>query len=129
MPVGIYAIPRKMRKHPEKKLEGWFIKNLNLYEDGLRFIQSQFRHVWMEPCGKRFNQIDILARDKNGIDVLIEVKIRATIYTIENQLQYYMKKWPCECRGIVAAKHIPKHLKSLPLPSDITLWEAKDDIC
>ncbi len=112
-----------MRKHPEKTLERWFIRNLSIYEEGLCFIQSQFRHIWMSSDYKKFNQIDILARDKNGIDVLIEVKVRATIYTVEMQLFRYMNKWPRKCRGVVAAKHIPKNLKRMELPPNITLWE------
>jgi len=115
------------RKHPEKKLENWLKKNLQLFENGLRLVKTQYRNYYF--CGdiKCFNQIDILALDKNGLPVIIEVKIYVNQFTLNKQLLGYMKRFPQKCRGIIAALHIPQWLLATKLPSNITLWCVKEN--
>lgn len=52
----------------EEKLEDYLIENLHLIEEGLTYIKRQFE----VPGGT----IDILAKDKNGVFCVIEVKIK-----------------------------------------------------
>lgn len=112
----------KKRKHPEKRLENWLKKNLGSFEKGMKFVAAQYRCYYIGG----FNQIDILAEDKNKIPVIIEVKIRANPYTLQNQLMFYLKKFPGKCRGIIAAIHFPPALLKKELPPNIQLWHLKN---
>lgn len=116
------------RNKPEKKLENWLKNNLEIFNPFYKLIGTQFRYKWQGDCGKRYNQIDILAEDSSNDNtpVLIEVKMKANVYSLEKQLKYYMEKWPTKCYGVIAALHITKNLQKALLPLDIELWDLSE---
>lgn len=73
-----------VRHIPESVLEKYLFRNLTLLEEGLKPIETQ---VMLE-----FGRIDILARDKHGQDVIIEVKVESDT-DIVWQRAYYESDW------------------------------------
>lgn len=80
----------------EKRLENWLFKNLHVLEDGLEGIAQQYRDSCLN-C-----PIDILAKDKNNLPVLIEVKICANHLAVR-QVKLYLKDFSVKCRAILVA--------------------------
>ena len=115
-----------MRKHPEKKIENWLKKNLELFEEGMQFIKQQYRYVYINKDFKKYIQIDILAKDKLGVYVIIEIKRIVNAYTLDEQLKFYMDKFPYYCRGIIASFSKPYKLLRQKLPSNISVWNIKE---
>lgn len=71
-------------KQLEKDVEDFLFRNLELIEEGLRPLKRQI----VLPEGR----MDILARDKNGRDVIIELKIEDDT-DIVWQRDYYVSEW------------------------------------
>jgi RecB family endonuclease NucS len=110
----------KKRNNPEKKIENWLIKNLEKYEQGLTFVRSQHKNMVGDWGHNRF---DILAVDKDGIFVIIEVKVRVSHWAIDTQLPTYMKNFGVPCRGIAAGVKISRFAKSMEMPENISVWD------
>jgi RecB family endonuclease NucS len=116
-----------MRKTPERKLEDWLCKNLSLFNPNYKFIGRQIRYYTSKDRGYGcFMQIDILAQDIDGTDIIIEIKNKATKYSIDMQLKYYMEHWPHKSRGILAAYYIPQSIFKNPIPSNVEIWRLSD---
>lgn len=64
----------------------------------MRLIKCQAFVVAGTKC-----RVDILAVDRHGVFVLIEVKVRASRFAFNTQLPYYARGFPHQCRTIVAA--------------------------
>jgi hypothetical protein len=112
----------------ERDLRNFLVKNLGLIETGLRVYDDEGMTGVEFPVGGRF--IDILAVDKEGRFVVIELKVSRGYDRVVGQLLRYMgwieQNMPASrpARGIIVAKEITTDLKlaSSRLP-DIQLIE------
>ena len=95
------------KEYAEKALEWWLFNNLSVVEKGLQPIARQFRYPLIN---RRFNPIDILAVDRLGRVVLIEVKLYANKNAV-SQLESYKKDFHMNCRTILIAWSFKDNLK------------------
>lgn len=99
----------------EKDLQNYLAKNLTLIESGLNLYEDEEIKGIEFPAGGRF--IDILAVDKKGDLVVIELKVSRGYDRVVGQLMRYMA-WITEnqadegqkVRGIIIAREISKDL-------------------
>lgn len=112
----------------ERDLQNYLVKNLGVIEPGLRLFEEEGITGVEFPVGGRF--IDILAVDKEGRYVVIELKVSRGYDRVIGQILRYMS-WveqnmdtPHPARGIIVAKEITADLKlaSSRLP-DVRLIE------
>ena len=99
---------KSFEKINESNIESYLINNLNLIEEGLKFVSRQYEI--------RNGRLDILAIDKNGTYVIIELKIKAN-KDIVWQASYYPEQFKKEkslenVRFIAMAPHFPVQIKS-----------------
>ena len=101
-------LPRTSMELPEKFIEEALIQNLEIIEEGLRFVRRQ---IIIPDIGR----IDILAHDKHGIPVVIEVKSGIADDTSLTQLLAYMSKIEEKegkrPRGVIVAEEFTKKLQ------------------
>lgn len=92
----------------EAEVEQYLLKNLDVLEEGLRPIQRQV----ILPNGR----IDIWARDKQGQDVLIEVKVENDTDLVW-QRSYYESEWKkkANVRFMVVSTELAPHLMAAVL--------------
>jgi Holliday junction resolvase-like predicted endonuclease len=93
----------------EAEYQKYIRENLSQIEDGLIVISEEYK----VPTGK----IDIFARDKNGVDVLIELKYPAAASSAIGQLLKYRedcrkKSRTEQVRCLLVAPQIPERLRS-----------------
>lgn len=97
----------KFIKISEKKLEKYLMKNLHLLEDGLSFFGRQ---IALEK-----GIIDILAKDKDGKLVIIELKVEDDKDLLWQE-KYYQdeieKRFQERPRFMAIAPHLPSHITS-----------------
>jgi hypothetical protein len=116
----------------ESDLQNYLVKNLGVIEPGLRLYEDEGITGVEFPVGGRF--IDILATDKDGRYVVIELKVSRGHDRVVGQLLRYMG-WveknmePSQpVRGIIVAKEITTDLKlATSRVPDIRLIEYKID--
>jgi RecB family endonuclease NucS len=99
----------------EQDLRNYLVKNLNRIEPGLQLYDEEGITGVEFPVGGRF--IDILAKDKDGRFVVIELKVSRGYDRVVGQLLRYMG-WVEKnmgtsqaARGIIVAKEITPDLK------------------
>lgn len=99
----------------EKDLQNYLVKNLNPIEPGLKLYEDEGITGVEYPVGGRF--IDILAVDKDGKFVVIELKVSRGYDRVVGQLLRYMG-WvqknieaAKQVRGIIVANEITDDLK------------------
>jgi len=99
----------------ERDLRNYLVKNLGLIEQGLRLYEEEGIIGVEFPVGGRF--IDILAVDKSGRYVVIELKVSRGYDRVVGQLLRYMG-WVAQnmgtsqpVRGIIVANEISADLK------------------
>jgi hypothetical protein len=99
----------------ERDLQNYLVKNLNVIEPGLRLYDEEGITGVEFSVGGRF--IDILAIDKNGRYVVIELKVSRGYDRVVGQLLRYMS-WVDQnmetsqpARGIIIANEITTDLK------------------
>lgn len=112
---NVYYITSALVKEGEFNLKGdeidlvnAVIKNPSLIEDGLKIVQREYR----TPLGI----VDLLAKDKNGIAVMIEFKRRRASLQAVSQLQRYVMFGNIQfgkCRGILVAPGITQNARKL----------------
>jgi endonuclease len=114
----------------ERDLRSYLVKNLSVIEPGLHLYEEEEITGEEFPVGGRF--IDILAVDKEGAYVVIELKVsRGYDRTIGQLLRYsaWVKKnmeTPKPVRGFIVAKEITDDLKlAASLVHDVRLVEYK----
>lgn len=113
----------------ETDLRNVLSPNLNCIEQGLNLHKEEDRNgVEYSIDGGR---IDILAKDKDGKFVVIELKLSKGREKVLGQLLYYMG-WidsnfgNAPCRGIIVAKEISKELKvSVQRVPGVSLYQYK----
>jgi hypothetical protein len=99
----------------EKDLQNYLAKNLLLIEPGLRLYEEEGITGIQYPVGGRF--IDILALDKDGQYVVIELKVSKGYDRVIGQLLRYMAwieknmETTKKIRGIIVASFITDDLK------------------
>jgi RecB family endonuclease NucS len=89
----------------EKKLENIVINNLNKLEKGMKFVSSQYKVAG--------GIIDILARDKNDILCIIELKVISNCKDLVYQCLYYPTQFRERTRMIVLAPDINSQICSV----------------
>lgn len=82
-------------KGNEKLLESYIAHNIEIVEKGMKLIGTQVK--------VKDGIIDILAKDKNGIDCIIELKIRTNDKNLIWQSAYYQSEIEEEVRVITLA--------------------------
>jgi Holliday junction resolvase-like predicted endonuclease len=91
----------------EHMLEEYLIKNMDIIEEGMQFISSQF--------AVDNGRLDILARDRNGTLCVIELKVNDDTDLIYQSVYYRLKikeKFQVNhVRMITIAPHYPAHIK------------------
>jgi RecB family endonuclease NucS len=99
----------------ERDLQNYLVKNLALIEPGLRLYDEEGITGVEFPVGGRF--IDILAVDKDGCYVVVELKVSRGYDRVVGQLLRYMgwveqnMETSQPVRGIIVAKEITSDLK------------------
>jgi endonuclease len=99
----------------ERDLRNYLVKNLALIEPGLRLYEEEGIIGVEFPVGGRF--IDILATDKDGGYVVVELKVSRGYDRVVGQLLRYMgwveknMETSQPVRGIIVAKEITSDLK------------------
>jgi len=115
------------RKHPEKRLENWLKKNLNLFDPNLRLVGTQFQTSWVIDNTKFLMRFDIFAEDMAKEKYIIEVKCRANQYSVTSQLDYYIKKYydltGIKCIGILAALKFSTATLKEAEKNNIIVWD------
>jgi len=114
----------------EKQMENWLEDNLENFESGLVLTKRQY---CMEKPGrtgtKRFARVDILARDTNSADVLIEVKwSQVRDFTITQQVAEYRKLYGKPCRCVVVGRTFSKSAISAAKDNNVELWNIYDGL-
>jgi endonuclease len=113
----------------EHDLRNYLAKNLSLLEPGLRLYEEEGIRGIEFPVGGRF--IDILAVDKSGALVVIELKVSRGYDRVIGQLMRYMA-WIKEnladpgqsVRGVIVGREITKDLLlACSLVQDVRLFE------
>jgi len=113
----------------ESDLRNYLSKNLHIIEAGLHLYEEEGVKGIEYPAGGRF--IDILAVDRNGDFVVIELKVSRGYDRVVGQLMRYMaliKENQAEStqkvRGIIVAREISKDLLlASSLIKDVSLFE------
>ena len=112
----------------ERDLQNYLVKNLSAIEPGLRLFEEEGITGVEYPVGGRF--IDILAIDKDGRYVVIELKVSRGYDRVVGQLLRYMgwveqnMETAKPVRGIIIANEITNDLKlATSRVSDIRLIE------
>ena len=112
----------------EKDLQNFLTKNMDQIEEGLTLYQDGERNGVEFPAGRR--RIDILANDKNGDLVVIELKVSRGPDRTLGQIQYYLgwvkqniAKDSQKVRGIIIASDIDDELQMACSVTDIDLGE------
>lgn len=113
----------------ERDLQSYLAKNLEQIEPGLTLFEDELSSGIEYPAGRR--KIDILAQDKNGGLVVIELKVARSYDRVVGQLLNYVS-WVKEnladpgqrVRGIIIGRKITEDLQLACLYiSDLTLME------
>ncbi len=103
---GMRASPHRAHSVPERVVEDVLSKDLGIIEDGLELVRRQY----MVSGGR----IDILARDREGRLVVIEVKSGLADDSTLTQLLSYMSSIEGEegkpVRGIIVAEDFTRRL-------------------
>lgn len=113
----------------ERDLQNFLVKNLNLIEDGLKLYEDEGITGVEYPVGGR--RIDILAVDREGALVVIELKVSKGHDRVVGQILRYLgwiKQNLAEdgqhVRGIIIAKEISDDLQlACSMTNDISLRE------
>lgn len=100
----------------EKDLQNYLVKNLSLIEPGLKLYDDEGMTGVQYPVGGRF--IDILAVDKDGKFVVIELKVSRGYDRVVGQLLRYMG-WVQ--KNIEAAKHVRGIIVANEITDDLKL--------
>ena len=120
------TVIRALEIQSEDEIKDYIERHLGDVEEGLKVIKREY------PTS--VGPMDFLAKDKDGIDTVIEVKIRAEDRTV-TQLRRYMRSYKkdskvAKVRGIIVAEEFTKRclddveeLKELGM--DIRLYECK----
>jgi endonuclease len=116
----------------EKDLRNYLSRNLHVLEEGLRLYEDEDREFnGIEfPVGGRF--IDILALDRDGNFVVIELKVSRGYDRVVGQLLRYMA-WISsklaagkKVRGMIVASEITEDLKlATSLIEGVKLWQYR----
>jgi RecB family endonuclease NucS len=106
----------------ERDLEDHLIQHLNILEKGLKFIARQFN--------TDVGRIDILAEDKNGCRVIIEVKVGeakdSAVGQVARYLGWFMKLDGKRPRGMLIASDFPEGVRyAATAVSSLTLHEYR----
>jgi hypothetical protein len=113
----------------ERDLQSYLAKNLDQIEPGLTLYEDELSSGVEYPAGRR--RIDILAQDKNGSLVIIELKVARSYDRVVGQILNYVS-WVKEnlaepdqrVRGIIIGRKITEDLQLACLfISDLTLME------
>lgn len=113
----------------ERDLQSYLAKNLDQIEPGLTLYEDELSRGVEYPAGRR--RIDILAQDKNGALVVIELKVARSYDRVVGQILNYVS-WVREnladpgqkVRGIIIGRKITEDLQLACLfISDLTLME------
>jgi len=113
----------------ERDLQSYLAKNLEQIEPGLTLYEDELSSGVEYPAGRR--RIDILAQDKNGALVVVELKVARSYDRVVGQILNYVS-WVKEnladpdqrVRGIIIGRKITEDLQLACLYiSDLTLME------
>ncbi len=104
----------------EDEIHEYLVNHLGELEEGLTFKESE--------CGISVGSIDILAEDRNGLPVIIEVKVRADDSTIGQLLGYiqaYEEETGKKARGFIVAESFTERCKKAAKRAGIELYECR----
>jgi hypothetical protein len=116
----------------EKELQNYLAKNPGLLEPGMTLWDVGEGHSATEfQVDEKGRRIDILAKDKNGIPVVIELKVSRGHEKVIGQALYYRECVKAKLnvpsvRTIIIAREISPELRiALKAVSDVTLFEYR----
>ena len=116
----------------EKDLQDYLAKNLNKIELGLKLYQGADGTSGLEfPIGEAGRRIDILAIDKSGVPVIIELKVSRGYERTAGQVLYYqamVKKHlgMSKARIVIVANEVSEELRlALETIPNVELFEYK----
>ena len=104
----------------EDEIHEYLVNHLGELEEGLTFKESEY--------GISVGSIDILAEDRNGLPVIIEVKVRADDSTIGQLLGYiqaYEEESGIKARGFIVAESFTERCKKAAKRASIELYECR----
>ena len=113
----------------ERDLQSYLSKNLDQIEPGLTLFEDELSNGVEYPAGRR--RIDILAQDKNGVLVVVELKVARSYDRVVGQILNYVS-WVKEnladsgqsVRGIIIGRKITEDLQlACKFIPDLTLME------
>lgn len=115
-------LKNKEIKQDEKNVERFFISQLDLIEKGLKLIKSQYK------INKRI--IDLLCKDKNGQDVVIEIQIghldRVHLYKSIEYRDLIFLKTKIKPRVILVSDFINENFKKICSLYDLEYKEIRN---
>jgi predicted Mrr-cat superfamily restriction endonuclease len=113
--------PEEVEIVNEDEIKEYLRNNLNKLEEGLEFVGKEYKVL--------DDRIDILAKDKNGLPVVIEVKVCADDSAVGQILGYIQtyeeENGAKQVRGILVAKEFTERCKKAAKRAGIKLYRCK----
>lgn len=116
------------RKQPEKQLERWLKKNLQVFNPSLKMIGTQVQTNWKIEDRRFLMRVDLLAQhQETKVLYVIEVKVSAKHWAASIQLPFYLNKYRefynLNPVGVIAAQTFSHECLKIAKEKNYLIWD------